>query len=84
MVKVLKHPAIVVDHRMDNGICRITVTDYTIKANIKDSYQKELANDKVWQVAVYGIEDKDFIVLNSLLERLEDELIIDENGNKIS
>jgi hypothetical protein len=66
---------------MDGQLCRITVTDYTIERNIKRHYHKELEKDRVWQVEIYGIDDREFLVLNSLLTSLGDDmLVVDENG----
>jgi hypothetical protein len=80
MLRILKYP-LQVDRRMDGQLCRITVTDYTIEANIKKEYQRELIKDRIWQVEVHGIQDKDFLVLNSLLTSLGgDVLVVDENG----
>lgn len=73
-----------VDQRMDNQICRITVTDYTVKANIRSQYQTELEQDHLWQVEVLGIKDRQFLVLQSLLIDLEEDIVVlDETGNKL-
>lgn len=82
MFKVLKsYFCETVDSRMDNKICRITQTSYTIEANIKSEYQKTLATDHIYQVEVLGIDDREFLILQSLLEELGDETVyIDENG----
>ena len=81
MSKVLSYPQ-TLDRRMDEQICRITVTTYTIAKNIKAQYQQELATDHLWQVKVLGIEDKEFLVLESCLESLEGDVVVaDEQGD---
>jgi hypothetical protein len=73
-----------VDRRMDEEICRITVTDYTIKANIKSQYHQELERDHLCQVEVLGIKDREFLVLQSqLIDLKEDIVVFDETGNKL-
>ncbi|WP_462265876.1 hypothetical protein [Mucilaginibacter sp.] len=72
------------DRRMDDHICRITVTDYTIKSNIRSQYHKELEGDHLWQVEVLGIKDREFLVLQSqLIDLKEDIVVFDKTGNKI-
>ena len=65
-----------VDWRMDDQICRITVTDYTIDQSIRSVYHKELQKDHIWQVEVLGIEDREFLVLQSQLIDLKDDLVV--------
>ncbi|MES2277323.1 MAG: hypothetical protein V4592_14945 [Bacteroidota bacterium] len=79
----LKYP-IQVDQRMDGQICRITITDYTIKDNIQPQYHDELEKDHLYQIEVLGITDREFLVLHSQLSDLKEDLVVfDENGNKI-
>ena len=73
-----------VDSRMNDQICRITVTDYTIERNIRRAYHKELEKDHVWQVEVLGITDREFLVLQSQLINLQGDLVvIDEDGKRL-
>lgn len=79
----LKYPE-QVDWRMDDQVCRITITSYTIKDNIRAQYHQELERDHLWQVEVLGIKDREFLVLQSRLTDLkEDIVVLDENGNKL-
>ena len=85
MSKVLKSYFFeTVDSKMDGKICRITVTSYKIEANIKPEYQRELSKDHIYQIKVLGIDDREFLILQSLLEDLDDETVyINENGNRL-
>ena len=64
--------------RMDNKDCRIRFTTYTIKDNIKRIFQIQLINDLVFQIKVAGINERWFMILESLLEILEEIIPIDE------
>lgn len=77
MAAVLKYPE-QVDPRMDGKICRITVTSYTIIDNIKKQYQQEYVNDMIWQIKLLDIYDKEFLILQSLIEPLDEVTITDE------
>ncbi len=61
-----------VDFRMDEKICRITVTSYTIKDNIKTIFHKELSGDYLFQVKINGIDDREFLILQSQLIELDE------------
>jgi hypothetical protein len=81
MAGILSYPE-QVDYRMDGQICRITVTTYTIAGNIKPHYHKDLSQDHLWQVQVLGIEDREFLVVQSQLISLGgDVVVVDRNGN---
>ncbi|MDB5006246.1 MAG: hypothetical protein JWP45_639 [Mucilaginibacter sp.] len=82
MSRILKYSE-QVDHRMDGQVCRITVTSYNIKDNIRSEYHTELAKDRLWQVAVLGIEDREFMVLQSQLVDLNEDLIVVGPDGKI-
>jgi|GEM_PF-2918580 len=83
MSQRLKYP-IQVDQRMDGQVCRITVTDYTIKDNIQSQYYDELKKDHLYQIEVLGITDREFLVLHSqLIDLKEDIVVFDEYKNRI-
>jgi hypothetical protein len=75
MSKILEHPVYQVDSRMDGKICRITL-DYPIEKNIKKEYINDYKQDKLWQIEIYGIIDKDFLVVQSLLDDLDEFVYI--------
>lgn len=75
MASILKFPE-QVDSRMDQKACRVTVTTYTIKDNIKRVYIDQYSNDHLYQIKVLGIDDKEFLVMQSLLEPLEEVVIV--------
>ena len=77
MSKVLKYPE-QVDYRMDGKICRITVTTYTIKDNTKIKFHNELVNDHLYQIKIADIDEREFMILESLLEQLDEIVLIDE------
>jgi hypothetical protein len=82
MSRVLSYPE-QVDPRMDGQICRITVTAYTIKANIRPAYHAELEKDHLWQVAVLGIADREFLILQSQLIALDEDMVVVDPDGKI-
>jgi hypothetical protein len=73
MSQILEFPVDQVDSRMDGKICRIT-DDYPIGKNIKKEYINDYKLDKLWRIEIYGITDKEFLIVQSLLEEL-DELV---------
>jgi hypothetical protein len=64
--------------QMDGQICRITVTSLTLEANIRKAPLKELGPDRLWQIQVLGIDDREFLVLQSLLASSDDIVIVDK------
>ena len=77
MSQILKY-AEQVDGRMDDKVCRIIVTSYTIQNNIKPAYQEQYKNDRIYQIKVIDISDKEFLVFESLLESLEEVVVREE------
>lgn len=77
MSKVLNYPE-QVDYRMDNTVCRITVTTYTITDNVKKEFQNELLNDRIYQIKIAGINEREFMILESLLESIDGMALIEE------
>lgn len=77
MSQVLKFPE-QVDSRMDEKICRITVTSYTIKDNIKPSFQEKYKGEHLYQIKVIDIPEKEFLVFESLLKNLDEVVITNE------
>ncbi len=77
MAQVLKFPE-QVDSRMDEKICRITVTSYTIKDNIKSAFQEQYKNEHLYQIKIIDIPEKEFLVFESLLENLDEVVITNE------
>jgi hypothetical protein len=76
MSNVLKCPQL--DSRMDEKVCRITFTRYTIKDNIKPNYHDQCKNDKLYQIKVIDIGHKEFLVFQSLLVNLEEVIVTNE------
>jgi len=66
-----------VDSRMDEKICRITVTSYPIKDNIKPAFQEKYKNEHLYQIQIIDIPEKEFLVFQSLLENLK-EVVVDD------
>ncbi len=77
MAQVLKVPE-QVDSRMGEKICRITVTSYTIKDNIKSAFQEQYKNEHLYQIKIIDIPEKEFLVFESLLENLDEVVITNE------
>lgn len=67
-----------VDSRMDEKICRITVSAYTIKDNIDPAFQEKYKNDHLCQIEIVDIPEKEFLVFEGLLEYLEEIVVIDQ------
>ena len=75
MVKILKFPA-VTGAEIDNQVCRVTVTDYTPELSLKKEYIEEYKNDHVFQVRLLDNNDREFIVMASMLETLQEPVIL--------
>ena len=75
MFRILEYPVYQVDSRMDGKICRITL-DYPIDKNIKKGYLDDYKNDKLWQIEIYGIIEKEFLIVQSLLEDLDEFVFV--------
>lgn len=69
-----------VDSRMDEKICRITVTSYTIKDNINPAFQEQYKNKHLCQIQIIDIPEKEFLVFQSLLENLNEVVVVDQKG----
>jgi len=69
-----------VDSRMDEKICRITVTSYTITDNIKPAFHEQYKNENLYQIHIIDIPEKEFLVFESLLENLEEIVVVDQQG----
>ena len=50
--------------------------DYPIDKNIKKGYLDDYKNDKLWQIEIYGIIEKEFLVVQSLLEDLDEFVFV--------
>jgi len=79
--QVLRFPE-QVDSRMDQKVCRITVTSYTIKDNIKPTYQEQYRNEHLYQIQILDVPEKEFLLLGCLLENLEEVVVLDPNSLK--
>ena len=75
MSRILEYPIDQVDSRMDGKICRITL-DYPIDKNIKKGYLDDYKEDKLWQIEIYGIIEKEFLIVQSLLEDLDEFVFV--------
>jgi hypothetical protein len=75
MVKILKFPA-VTGAEINNGICRVTVTDYSPELSLKKEYIEQYKNDQVFQIRLLDNNDREFIVLASMLQTLEEPFIL--------
>ncbi len=67
-----------VDSRMDQNICKITVTSYTTKDNIKPAFKEQYKNEHLYQIQILDIPEKEFMVFESLLENLDEIVVIDQ------
>ena len=79
MPQVLRFPE-QVDSRMGQKICRITVTSYTIKANLKPAFQEQYKDKHLYQIQIIDIPEKEFLVFESLLENLEEVVVVNQQG----
>lgn len=77
MAQVLKFPE-QVDNRMDEKVCRITETSYTINANIKQTFQEQCKNEHLYQIKVIDISEKEFLIFESLLDSLNEVIVVQE------
>ncbi|MBW8685792.1 hypothetical protein [Chitinophaga rhizophila] len=81
MIKVLKYPE-QVDPRMDGKVCRITVTDYKLEPSIQAKDIPAHINDRLFQVEVHGIDDREYLILASQLEYAGQDLVVVESNTK--
>lgn len=77
MAEILIEPQLI-DYRMDDKICRITTVDHNTAAVIKPEHLDTLADDQLYQVKAAYIDDREFLVLKSLLEPLTEIVTIEE------
>ncbi|MFT4153180.1 hypothetical protein [Parafilimonas sp.] len=77
MAGILQQPQLV-DYRMDDKPCRITVNNCATEDLIKKEHLDALATDHVYQVKAAYIDDREFFVLKSLLEPLAEIIAVEE------
>ena len=75
MVKILKFPA-VTGAEIDDQVCRVTITDYAPELSLNKEYVGAYKNDRVFQVRLLGNNEREFIVMASMLETLDEPVII--------
>lgn len=62
---------------MDGQVCRVTVTNYTPELSVKKGYLDQYKNDNVYQVRLLNNDDREFIVMSSMLEHLPEPTIVE-------
>ena len=75
MAKILRFPT-VTGPEIDNQVCRVTVTDYPTELSVKKQYIDQYKNDHVFQIRLLGNDERDFIVMGSMLEHLKEPVIV--------
>ena len=62
---------------IDGEVCRVTITDYDVSLSLKREFIEKYKNDHVFQVRLLNRPDRDFIVMASLLENLQEPVIVE-------
>lgn len=75
MAEILRFPT-VTGPEIDDQVCRVTVTDYPIELSVKKQYIQQYKNDHVFQIRLLGNDERDFIVMGSMLEHLTEPVIV--------
>lgn len=73
MLKILEFPE-TTGSAIDNKICRPNIT-YDIVNTIRPEYQKIYSEDRVWQIEILDDTSREYLVLESLLEGLDNVII---------
>lgn len=75
LTRILRFPA-VTGPEIDNQVCRVTVTDYPVELSVKKQYIERYKNDHVFQIRLLSNDERDFIVMGSMLEHLKEPVIV--------
>lgn len=75
MQKILRFPQ-VTGPEIDGQICRVTVTDYSAELSLKKEYYERYRNDLVYQIRLLENNEREFIVMASMLEHIPEPVII--------
>ena len=75
MSKILRFPK-VTGIEIDDAICRVTGTDYSPDLSLKSEFVKQYENDQIFKIRLLENNDREFIVLASLLELLAEPVIV--------
>lgn len=70
MVKILRFPS-VTGPQINNQLCRITAC-HDLQLSIKQEFLEEYKNDEVLQVRLSNDDSRDFIVLKSLVQNIQE------------
>ena len=76
MQEVLRFPE-TTGPEIDGQVCRVTITDYDVSLCLNKEFVEKYKNDHVFQVRLLYRADRDFIVMASLLESLEEPVILE-------
>lgn len=74
MVKILRFPE-VTGREIDNEVCRVTITNHAIDLSLKKEYVGQYKNDHVFQIRLLCNNERDFIVMGSMLEHLKESIM---------
>ena len=62
---------------IDGQVCRVILTDYDVAQSLKKQHADKYKTDHVFQVKLLHNNDREFIVMGSLLESLEQPVIVE-------
>lgn len=74
--KILRFPE-VTSPEIDEKTCRVTITDYNTDLTLKAEYREQYKKDNVFQIRLLDNQEREFIVMASMLERLNEPVIVD-------
>ena len=68
------HPE-VTGKEIDSEICRVTIANHAIDLSLKKEYVEQYKNDHVFQIRLLCNNERDFIVMGSMLEHLKEPIM---------
>ena len=75
MRKILRFPE-VTGPEIDGQVCRVTVTNYAPDLSIKREFLEQYRKDNVFQIRLLENNDREFVVMSSMLEHLNEPVIL--------
>ena len=74
MVKILRFPE-TTGQEVDRQVCRVTVTAYDVNSSLKKQFIEQYKNDHVYQIKLFNNNEREFIIMASMLDSLEDPIV---------
>jgi hypothetical protein len=82
MSGLLKYPE-QTGKEMDGNICRLTLLR-SKEDELRSQYQEKYREDGLWQIEVMGIYNREFLILESLLDSLDENVIVKDKTDLLN